>query len=200
MEQIIPFFKNNWVEISGFVTSVICVWYNVRQNIWAWFWSIVCVSIYAYFFFTTKFYIEVCLQIIYLVLSVYGWYAWLHGGKDKEELAVSDLPKKYWLPLVLLAVFCATSLGYFFQQRTNANLPYIDATTSVVSLIAQWMLAKKYLQNWLLWIFADIIYIGMFWYKDLYITSFLYVIFLGLATKGYLDWKKEEQKLSTSEL
>lgn len=98
--------------------------------------------------------------------------------------------------LSVLAVLCLVTtigIGAFFRYNTDASLPYVDSLTTSMSLIAQWMIARKKIENWLLWIVADIIYVGMYLYKHLYLTGFLYFIFIILAIIGWRQWKKDLQ-------
>ena len=190
MDVFWTYLKTNALELSGVITGMVCVWYNTRQNVWGWFWSIVSVTIYAVIFLEAKLYADMGLQVIFGLLSVYGLWQWLYGGKGRTVLPVSRVPSR-WIPgLVGLCVAGTGSLSWVLHRFTDASIPLVDSFTTAVSLIAQWMLGRKYLENWILWIGVDVIYVGMYIYKNLYWTAFLYVVYLGLSVYGYRDWGK----------
>jgi nicotinamide mononucleotide transporter len=180
----------NYYEIAGALISLICVWFNTRQNILGWPTAMLGAALYFVVFMQEKLYADMALQVVFFTLSGYGWYQWLYGGKNESPLAVSKMPFRL-LPLLIMMCIAATFLsGYLLDNYTDADIAYIDAFTTIVSLIAQWMLAKKFIENWLVWVAVDVIYVGVYWYKELYTTCVLYFIFIILAVMGYLQWKK----------
>ena len=130
------------------------------------------------------------LQVVYALLSAYGWYQWLHGGANRTELPVSRVAPRTAATLALLAAAFAAALGAFLSRTTNASLPWLDSSLTAASLAAQWMLTRKLLENWLVWIVADVVYVGMFLHKGLHLTAVLYAIFLALAVMGWLQWRR----------
>lgn len=179
------------VELIGVIAGIGGVWLAAKQHVWTWPVSMVSVGAYVFVFYEARLYADMGLNAFYLITSLYGWYEWLYGGKGHTERSVSRIrPREFWV-LVALAVAFTVGLGYFLDNYTDAHLSYIDSGATAVSLMAYWMMAKKRLENWLVWLAVDVVYIGVFTYKELYLTSFLYFIFLILATMGYLDWKKE---------
>ncbi len=190
IQQITEYFRQNWLEAAGIVTTLICVWLNTRQNIWGWFWAIVSSGIYGVIYYQARLYSDMELQGVFIALSAYGWYLWLFGGVQRTELPVTRMPAKFWLPCGVVFLLFAAISGYLHGRYTDASLPYVDSALTATSLIAQWQMARKYLENWLLWIAADVCYVGMYFVKDLQGTALLYALLLGLAAKGYWDWKK----------
>ncbi|MBC8394693.1 MAG: nicotinamide mononucleotide transporter [Deltaproteobacteria bacterium] len=178
------------IETIGVAFGLVCVVLTVRQNIWCWPTGLVNVTLFMIMFYKARLYADMGLQAVYIVLSIYGWYQWLHGGPEKGELPVSQIGLKLFVNLMLIGISGTLLMGWALANYTNADLPYWDSTTTVMSLIAQWMLAKKILENWLVWISADVLFIGIYFYKELYLTGLLYVIFLILATSGFILWKK----------
>ncbi len=189
----------NLYELIGFVSGVICVYLVVKQNIWNWPVALVNAFFYIIVFYQARLYADMGLQVIYIILSIYGWYEWLHGGKDHGKLSVTRTRASEGLLLTLIAVVSTLGVGYFLTAYTNADLPYWDALTTVVSLCAQFLMARKKLESWVLWISVDIIYIGMYYYKALYLTMLLYAIFLVLATAGYFAWRKSFLEMKNNE-
>jgi nicotinamide mononucleotide transporter len=130
------------------------------------------------------------LQVVYAILSVYGWYEWLHGGENRTQLAVSHWTWKSAMVLVPLAALFAWQLGAYFAAHTDAALPYMDSSLTAASLVAQYLMTRKILENWLIWIATDVVYVGMFIYKGLRPTAGLYAVFLVLAAMGYVRWRQ----------
>jgi nicotinamide mononucleotide transporter len=178
------------LEVLAVVFGIISVFLSTRENIWSWPTALVNVGLYSLVFFRTKLYADMGLQVVYFALSLYGWYEWLYGGANRTELHVSRTPGSLTLRLVGIGVLASAILGTVLARLTDAALPYVDSTTSATSLIAQWMMTRKMLENWLVWIAVDVVYIGMFIFKSLYLTAGLYAVFLVLAVMGYIEWRK----------
>jgi nicotinamide mononucleotide transporter len=178
------------LEIIAALVGALSVWLSVRQNIWSWPTAIVNVVLYAIVFYEAKLYADMGLQVIYAVLSIYGWYEWLYGGAGRTELRVTRTGARLGLLLALIAAAGSVVIGLFLHHETDAALPFMDSFLSSTSLVAQWMMTKKLLENWLVWIGVDVLYVGMFIFKGLFLTSVLYAVFLALAIKGYLDWRR----------
>ncbi len=172
------------------VLGAISVWLSVRQHIWSWPTGIVNVVLYIVVFYDAKLYADMGLQVIYVVLSFYGWYEWLYGGANRTELPVSRVTARLAVLLAVIGVAASAALGTLLAHRTDAALPFVDSSTSATSLVAQWMMTRKILENWIVWIVVDMVYIGMFIFKHLYKTAGLYGVFLVLATMGYIEWRR----------
>ena len=179
------------LEGTAVAFGLVSVYLSTREKIWSWPTAIVNVGLYAVLFYREKLYADMGLQVIYLLLSFYGWYEWLYGGENRSELRVSRVTPRLAALLLALGACGSFVLGYALRKGTDASLPYLDATLSVFSLIAQWMMTRKILENWALWILLDIVYVWMFIFlKHLNFTAFQYFIFLLLAILGYRDWKR----------
>jgi nicotinamide mononucleotide transporter len=186
------------IELIGVVTGIIGVWMAARQNIWTWPVSVVSVAMFVIVFYKARLYADMGLNAFYVVTSFYGWYIWLYGGKGHTERKVSNVSKKEMVVLSLLGIGFTLGLGYFLENYTNADLSYTDSATTAISLIGYWMMAKKQLENWLVWLVVDVLYVGVYIYKELYLTSFLFFIYLLISIKGYLDWHRDLKKLEPS--
>ena len=178
------------LELFAAVLGAISVYLSVRQNIWSWPTAIVNVVFYALVFYRAKLYADMGLQVIYAVLSVYGWYEWLYGGEHRTELRVSRTSPRLGVLLVVVGLGGAGALGLILRGATDAALPFMDSFLSSTSLVAQWMMTRKKVENWLVWIGVDVLYVGMFTSKHLYITAVLYLVFLVLAIRGWIDWRR----------
>ena len=177
------------LEVLAAAFGVISVFLSTRQHIWSWPTGIVNVALYAVVFYQGRLYGQMGLQPIYLALSIYGWYEWLHGGEHRTELRVSSASPRLLATLAVLNVVAWLALAGVLR-RTDAALPWLDALLTTTSLVAQWMMTRKILENWLLWIALDLIYVPMFFSQRLYATALLYAAFLVLAAMGYVEWRR----------
>jgi len=180
----------NWPEAVAVATGIVSVYLSVKQKIASWPAALVNVALYFVVFRDAKLYADMGLQVIYFALSLYGWYEWLYGGENRTELKVSRVDARMAIRLTAIAVVGVAVLGTLFARFTDAALPYMDSATATTSLVAQWMMTRKVLENWAVWIAVDIVYVGMFIYKHLYPTAGLYAGFLVLATMGYAQWRR----------
>ena len=181
---------SNWVEIFGFVTGAVNVWLLARQNIWNWPIGIANNLAYLLLFATSGLYGDAGLQLVYITLAIYGWRIWLRRGTG-PGLAVSRTTAKVWMylgPATLLGVLI---LRWFLARFTDSTVPGWDGLTTSLSLAATYGQCRKLLESWWIWILADLIYIPLYVYKGLRLTSVLYLVFLLLCIFGLREWKRE---------
>ncbi len=152
--------------------------------------GLVNVAAFAVVFADAKLYADMGLQVVYVGLCLYGWWAWLHGGANHGELAVARTPVATWGTLAGIAVAATCALGFGLHRLTDASLPFLDAATASTSLVAQWMQTRKLIENWLVWIAVDVVYVGMYVLKGLWLTAGLYVVFIALAVVGWTLWQQ----------
>jgi len=183
---------DHYIEIIGALAGIIYVFLEIRQNIWLWPLGLVTSTLYVWVFFTSKFYADMGLQTYYVLISVYGWYWWLKGGKkyNSDSLPVTRVSMK--LSVILLFVFIALFVIIWFVlvNYTDSPVPLGDAFTTALSIVATWMLARKIMEHWILWIIADLVSMGLYIYKGLYPTVILFAVYSGMAVIGYLEWRK----------
>ena len=180
----------NRLEIFAVVFGIVSVYLSTREHIWSWPTALVNVSLYFIVFLEAKLYADMGLQVVYFALSLYGWYEWLYGGEQRTELHVSRITRSLGVRLAVIGVGSAVLLGTLLARFTDAALPYLDSLTTSTSLVAQWMMTRKILENWAVWVAVDVVYIGMFISKQLYLTAGLYAVFFVLAVMGFRQWKK----------
>jgi nicotinamide mononucleotide transporter len=180
-----------WLEILGFVTGAIYVYLNTQQNVWGWFLGIINAVLYAVVFWQVGLYADTGLQGYYFVTSFYGWWMWKFGGKNHDGISVTRTPPQQYAVFGLIFITATLSWGFLLGKFTDASLTYLDSALTIASLIGQWMMARKYLENWILWIVADACYTMMYFYKGLHLTAILYAVFLLLAVGGYVQWKRD---------
>ncbi len=177
-------------ELIAVAVTLLAVWLTARQIIWCWPTALVSVTMYAVVFYQAKLYADMGLQGIYFALSVYGWWAWLRGGEDHSELRVTLVSWRFRLLLLVLGATFAVGLGTLLHRLTDASLPFMDSALTSFSLVAQWLMTRKHLESWILWIAVDVFYVGMFVMKELYLTAGLYAVFLLLAAIGFAEWRR----------
>ncbi|MDH5508934.1 MAG: nicotinamide riboside transporter PnuC [Nitrospinota bacterium] len=178
------------IETSAVLFGLACVWLTVRQSIWCWPTGLVMVTLYIFIFFDARLYSDMGLQFVYIFMQIYGWHNWLHGGQKHSELKVTRLSRLGAAAWSVIAMATATALGYTMERYTDADFAFADAVTTTLSLIAQWLMAKKILESWLIWITVDIISVAIYALKGLSLTAGLYMVFLALATIGYFAWRR----------
>lgn len=178
------------LELVAVLFGIVSVYLSTRENIWSWPTALVNVSLFFALFYRSGLYSDTGLQVVYFVLSIYGWYEWLYGGANRTAISVSRTTRKTWMVLCAIGVAAWAVLGSITSRLPGTALPYVDAATTTVSLLAQWMMTRKLLENWAIWIAVDVVYIGMFIFKGLYLTAFNYGIYLALALLGYITWKR----------
>jgi nicotinamide mononucleotide transporter len=182
----------SWYEAFGVPANLACVWLCTRESIWNWPVGILGILLFLVMFFQAKLYSDVVLQVVFLVLSIIGWYEWLKGGPRKTERRITrGLSHRHLLALAGVAVCVQVGAGLYFATQTDAALPYWDSTILALSLVAQWLLNRKAIENWLVWIVVDALAVGVYAARDLYLTSVLYAVFFCFAIRGYLQWRRK---------
>ena len=183
------FLPMSLTEVFGFLSGALCVWLVVKQNIWNWPIGIINNIFFIVLFFEAGLFADMGLQVVYIVLAILGWYWWLYGGDKNKKLEVSHVSLRTVLVLSLIGIVSTYGMMVYLES-INDSAPFLDALTTVMSLIAQFMLTKKYLENWYVWISADVIYIYLYFAKDLHLTAVLYFIFLLMCIAGLREWKR----------
>lgn len=180
----------NAFELVAAVITLVSIWLATREHIWYYPTGLVALTMYTWLFYGAKLYAESLLQIVCFVLMVYGWYEWLHGGANRQPLPVTRTPRWAWLAgivsgIVGSAIVIAAQLRY-----TDNPSPYVDSSLLVWSLVAQWMTARKWIENWILWVIINTISIPLYVTRGLTITAVLYAGLWLLAIVGYVQWRR----------
>lgn len=182
------------IEVVAAISGILCVWLTIKQNVWSWPIGLVQVALYIYIFIGVKLYSDAILQVFFIVTSLYGWYQWLHGGENKTRIKVSLLKDSMLILIFGLTLIATAIWGYMMHRFLGAAAPYADAFILVASVVATYLMAKKKLECWWFWVVVDIAAICVYFYKQLYITSGLYVVFFVLAIRGLKEWSKSYVK------
>jgi nicotinamide mononucleotide transporter len=178
------------LELVAVIFGVVSVYLSTREKLASWPTALVNVALYFALFYKMGLYSDMGLQVVYFALSLYGWYQWQFGGANRGTLAVTRTPARTWAILAAVAVVVWFTLAQITSRLPGAAIPYMDAATVSTSLVAQWMMTRKLLENWIVWLVVDFVYVGMLIYKGLYLTAGNYFIYLVLAGMGYVAWRR----------
>ncbi|MBJ7290911.1 nicotinamide riboside transporter PnuC [Williamsia sp.] len=180
----------SWAELLGFITGALCVYLVAQQNIWNWPIGIANNIVFILLFLTAGLYADSALQVVYIALAIWGWYLWV-AGREAAPRAVTGTSRQECAALVVTGVLATAVLTAVLALATESVVPFWDALTTTLSLLATWGQAKKRWESWLLWITADLIYVPLYFYKDLVLTAVLYVGFLALCVMGLRAWRRD---------
>jgi len=189
--MILNYIQTNWIEIVGAILSLIYLYLSIKQKISLWVFGFFASAFYIVVFFQTKFYADMSLQFYYLAVSVYGWINWKYGTHQSgKELPATKTSRRMILQLGMASILIYVVYYIVLAKFTDSTIPKADSLVGMLSVIGTWMLARKLIENWLFWIAADALATGLFFYKELYITAILFIIYTGMAVVGYWQWKK----------
>ena len=190
-EIISEWLVSNYIELTGAVLGLLYIFFSIKQNILTWLTGLLTSALYVFVFFKTKFYADMGLQGYYVLISIYGWYFWIKGDNNrKEETPVTKLSKSMLIALIPIMLILYGLILYILLNFTDSPVPYMDSMTTALSIIATWMLARKIIEHWLIWIFVDAFSAGLYIYKDLWPTTVLFFVYTIMAYIGYKEWKK----------
>jgi nicotinamide mononucleotide transporter len=179
------------LELIAFVLSLITVVFNIRQLHWAWLFSIAASATYGIVFFGARLYGDMGLQVVFIAVSAWGWYQWLYGGDQHQALVVTRSSPAGWRNSIIGWLLAFGILGLFLDHMTNTDVPYPDGFLTAGSLVGQILLSRKKVENWIVWIVVDILYVGLYISKGLALTAVLYAVFVVLASLGLYTWYRE---------
>lgn len=185
-------FTTTPLELVSFSLAVTTVLLNIRQNHWAWLFSIASSATYAVVFFGARLYGDSALQLVFIAASVWGWSQWLRGAGE-TRLHVTRLDRSGWAWALAAWGAGYLALSWFLGTYTNTDVPHTDGFLTAGSLVGQLLLARKKVENWHVWIVVDVLYVGLYVYKDLHVTAVLYAVFVLLAARGLRAWSNVAQ-------
>lgn len=185
------------IEIIGALIGLTYLFLEYKANVWLWPVGILMSLFYVVIFFHGKFYADAAIYLYYIGANVYGLFQWTRSRKlplensgTKQEFSITHVPAKRILPLTAITVVLWMILYGILKTVTDSPVPLGDAFTTAVSIVAMWMLAQKYLEQWLLWIVVNIVSTALYFWKGLYPTGILFIVYVIVAILGYLRWRK----------
>lgn len=182
-------------EIAGFVIGVIYLWWEYHANRLMWLASVIMPAVSLYVYYSRGLYADFGINIYYLIIAVYGFLHWSRGGdahdsktKSKKQRDVTHAPRRAWVIVPLMTGVLWVALWWILTRFTNSTVPIPDAFTTALSIVAMWMLARKWAEQWLAWLVVDAVCVGLYIYKGIYLYAGLYAIYTVIAVMGYAKW------------
>ena len=189
LNAIAQFFHEHWLELAGFITTGLGIWLTARRNLWCWPLTLAADVLYLVVFYRARLLSDSLLQLFFVAFTLYGWWHWWRGVQEEGEVRVVPLGTVNMVLAIAAGVPGTIVLG-FPARRLHAALPFFDAALASYSLVGSWWQARKHIANWWLWIVVDVLYVGEYIYKDLWLTAVLYAGLVVLAIIGLRDWKR----------
>ncbi|MDV2440242.1 nicotinamide riboside transporter PnuC [Acinetobacter gerneri] len=182
------------LEIFSVIISIIGVALTIKRNMLCWWFNFLAFVLYAYIFYEVKLYGETILQFLFMIVNFYGFYHWLKGKQQDHEIRIEPITKQLVIIQMIMAAIGGVIFGLVLHNFTDAAIPMLDSQLAAFSLLATYWTSRKHIATWVLWVFVDTIYVGMFIYKDLYPTAFLYAVFVAMAAFGWWQWSQVKKK------
>ena len=187
------------IEVIGAVIGLTYLFLEYKANVWLWPVGILMSLFYVIIYVSGKFYADAALQVYYIGANVYGLMVWTFSRRheikdtkqDSEEVKICNTPKRLWLPLTLVSIGLWMLIFWVLRNFTDSPVPIGDAFTTALSIVAMWMLSRKYIEQWLLWVAVNVVCVALYFWKGLYPTAILYCVYVVVAVLGYFRWKKE---------
>lgn len=183
-----------WVAVALGIINITLI---IRRSIWNYPFGLVMVTLYCFIFWEYKLYSDALLQIYFFAMQLYGLYVWLNGRAPDGRIVVAPLATTHFIICLAATAAVWLGLGYLMDTFTDAAAPYWDASIAALSVTAQFLLARRHLQSWYLWIAVDVLAIGLFYSRGLEPTAALYAVFLVLATMGLIQWQRAAKQQTT---
>ncbi len=182
----------NWLEIIGTLVGLVYLWLEYKASIWLWLASVIMPAIYLVIYYQAGLYADFGINVYYLIIAIYGIWLWLGGGakNNKRELPITATPKGLWWKLGIISMAIFFLIAFILISCTDSNVPWMDSFTTSLSIVAMWMLARKYVEQWLVWIVVDAVSAGLYIYKGLHFTAGLYALYAIIAYFGYREWRR----------
>ena len=177
------------LELTGAVIGLLYLFLEYKANIWLWPVGVLMNIVYVIIFYQSEIYGDMGIYIYYFFASIYGWYIWKKATNQTEKILISHTPIKYIWKLIVAFILIFFVIAFVLIQL-KSQVPYLDSLTTTLSILAMWMLAHKYIEQWLLWIVVNVVSIGLYSYKELDITALLFIVYTIVPFFGYFKWKK----------
>lgn len=185
------------LEILGVITGVIYLWLEYRASIYLWITGIIMPAIYIFVYYEAGLYADFGINIYYLLIALYGWFAWKTGftlfgkkGTTEQELPISRTPRSAWLWVTAAYIIAQLFIAWLLINYTDSTVPWADSFTTALSIVGMWMLARKYIEQWWVWCIVDVASSALYIYKGLNFTATLYAVYAIISIFGYYKWKR----------
>lgn len=181
------------LQIVGVVLGLLYLWLEYKANIWLWVVGLIMPIVHGTLYFQSGLYADFSMQLYYIAAGVYGLIVWRRGAKKTEnrsELKITSTPLAVWVAIAGLYILLHAAIYLFLVKFTDSSVPFWDSLTTALCIVAYWMLSRKYVEQWLVWLAVDVVTVGLYIYKDIPLTAGLYALYSTMAVAGYLRWRK----------
>ena len=179
------------LQIVGIALGLLYLWLEYKANIWLWVVGMLMPCVHCILYYKSGLYADSAMQAYYIVAGLYGLGVWLAGRKRTEKpLKIANIPVRLVVPLVLIYTVLHAAIYFVLVRFTDSSVPFWDAMTTAMSMVAMWLLSRKYIEQWLVWLVVDAVTVGLYIYKGIPFTAGLYMLYTSLAVVGYLRWRK----------
>lgn len=180
------------LQIVGTLLGLLYLWLEYRANIWLWIVGAIMPMVHGVLYLSSGIYADAMMQLYYVFAGIYGLYVWLRGAKRAEKVVnIQYTPTKWIIPLVVVYAVLHVVMYYLLSEFTDSRVPFFDSMSTALSIVAMWMLSRKLVEQWLVWLVVDAISVGLYLYKGIPITAMLYTLYCALALAGYMRWRKQ---------
>jgi nicotinamide mononucleotide transporter len=185
-----------YLEIIGTFVGLVYLWLEYHASIYLWVASVVMPIVYTFIFFDAGLYADMGIQIYYVLASIYGFICWKwtitrkNNKNSEEKLKITHAPRRLITPMSVISIALTIVIAYILIAFTDSNVPWWDSFTTSLSIVAMWMMARKYIEQWWAWLVVDVVSAGIYLYKELYFTAGLYALYAVIAYFGYKKWKE----------
>ena len=191
---MLEYLSNNWLEIVGTIIGFVYLWQEVKASIWLWLTGIIMPAIYTVVFFQSGLYADFGIQVYYIVAALYGFLFWKFGKKQDKPLPIVHTTARQGVILSLITILVFVPIYLILTKFTDSTVPFFDSATTALSIVALWMLAKKHVEQWFVWIAVDAVSSALYFYKGIYFTAVLYAVYTVVAIYGYKKWNLMEKQ------
>jgi nicotinamide mononucleotide transporter len=178
------------LQIVGTTLGLLYLYLEYKASIWLWLIGLIMPLVHGMLYFSKGLYADAMMNAYYVLAGLYGWIVWKNKRPSGKPLPISQTPLKVAIRLMGVYALLHISLFCFLYYCTDSTVPFLDAFTTALSMIAMWMLSRKYVEQWLVWLVVDMVTVGLYWYKGIPITAGLYTVYCALAVVGYLRWRR----------
>ena len=180
------------LQIIGTLLGLLYLWLEYKANIWVWIVGAIMPMVHGMLYLQSGIYADAAMQLYYVAAGIYGLFVWLRGEKRSEKrVDIQYTPKPWIFSLVAVYVVLHISLYFLLTEFTDSRVPLFDSMSTALSIVAMWMLSRKLVEQWLVWLVVDMISVGLYLYKGIPITAMLYMLYCALAVAGYMRWRKQ---------
>jgi nicotinamide mononucleotide transporter len=180
------------LQIVGTLLGLLYLWLEYKANIWVWIVGAIMPMVHGMLYLSSGIYADAAMQLYYVAAGIYGLCVWLRGSKREEKrVDIQFTPPKWIFTLALVYLVLHVVLYFMLSEFTDSRVPFFDSMSTAMSIVAMWMLSRKLVEQWLVWLVVDMISVGLYLYKGIPITAMLYTLYCALAVAGYMRWRKQ---------